>query len=132
MALVTASGPLGLSAVFPPAGTTYRTQRDDEKLRKIDYLSPPHLPLTPTWQEADFSLESVLSETSLPGEPVNLRKWTMQLLQRYLYVDGQSISHFHMAKSPNHVRSVFKLVNSHPEVSSALKLQKRLQLNLLF
>lgn len=116
MALVTAAGPLGLSTVFPPKHAIYQTERDDEQLRTVDYLDPPHLPLSATWQEGNFSAESVFSKTSLPGEPVNLRKWTMQLLSRYLYMDGRSISHFHMALSPSHVQSVFRNVDSHPEV----------------
>lgn len=117
MALVTASGPLGLSAILPPPNLVYKTEANDALLRTIKYLPPPHLPLTPTWQEADFSLESVLSETTLPGEPVNIRKWTMQLMSRYLYLSGRSISHFHMAKSPDHVKSVFKMVDGNPSVS---------------
>jgi 3-O-alpha-D-mannopyranosyl-alpha-D-mannopyranose xylosylphosphotransferase len=115
-ALVTASGPLGLSAFFPPVGLKYKTDADDQYLRRINYLPPPHLPLTSTWQEADFSLKSVLSESSLPGEPVNLRRWTMQLLFRYLYISGRSPSHFHMAKSPQHVSSVFQMVDNAKDV----------------
>ena len=117
MALVTSSGPLGLSAIFPPAEMVYKTQANDDLLRTIDYLPPPHLPLTPTWQEADFSLESVLSESTLPGEPVKLRRWSMQLLSRYLYMSGRTPSHFHMARNPDHVRSVFKSVDDSKNVS---------------
>ncbi len=89
MALVTASGPVGLSAVFPPPGTTYQNNAGGEDPSEIAYLPPPHLPLTPTWQEADFSLASVMSYTSLRGEDVNLRTFTMRLLSRYLYLSGE-------------------------------------------
>jgi hypothetical protein len=116
-ALVTSSGPLGLSAIFPPAEMIYKTRADDEHLRKINYLAPPHLPLTATWQEADFSLESVLSESTLPGEPVKLRRWSMQLLSRYLYMSGKTPSHFHMARNPEHVQGVFKMVDKAKDVS---------------
>ena len=118
MALVTASGPLGLSAVFPPDHMIYRTEVDDELLEQFDHLPPPHLPLTSTWQAADFSLENVLRDSTLPGEPVGLRKWSMQLLSRYLYTSGRTQSHFHMARSPDHVQSVFAAVDGNPRVSS--------------
>jgi len=117
MALVTASGPLGLSAVFPPDHMVYRTEVNDELLEQFDHLPPPHLPLTSTWQAADFSLEHVLGDSTLPGEPVSLRKWSMQLLSRYLYTSGRTQSHFHMARSPDHVQSVFAEVDGNPRVS---------------
>lgn len=89
MALTTASGPLGLSAFLPPKGTTVTNKRSTTTPR---YLPPPHLPLTPTWQEADFSLESVLETTTLPEEDVDLRQYTMKLLSRYLYLSGEPTS----------------------------------------
>jgi len=108
MALVTASGPLGLSAFLPPKGTTYINRPPKGAWPK--YLPPPHLPMTPTWHEADFSLENVLSVTALPDEEVDLRQYTMRLLSRYLYLSGElthsesklmsarSHHHFHMLK----------------------------------
>jgi 3-O-alpha-D-mannopyranosyl-alpha-D-mannopyranose xylosylphosphotransferase len=108
MALVTASGPLGLSAFLPPKGTSHINRPPQGAWPK--YLPPPHLPLTPTWHEADFSLENVLSITALPDEEVDLRQYTMRLLSRYQYLSGASGSsglklnaarshhHFHMLK----------------------------------
>lgn len=92
MALVTASGPLGLSAFFPSATASSTTQglRDGEDMPT--FLPPPHLPLTPTWQEADFSLASILKTTTMPGEEVGLRAFCMRLLSRYLYLSGSSFS----------------------------------------
>lgn len=116
MTLVTASGPLGLSAVFPPREATFKNDVDADA-DGIDYISPPHLPLTSTWQEADFSLGNVLRETSLPRQEVNLREWSMQLLSRYLYVSGKSNSHFHMAKSPRHVQNVFHMIDGNKDVA---------------
>lgn len=116
MTLVTASGPLGLSAVFPPREAIFKNDVDADT-DGIDYISPPHLPLTSTWQEADFSLDNVLRETSLPQEEVNLREWSMKLLSRYLYVSGKSNSHFHMAKSPRHVQNVFHMIDSNKDVA---------------
>jgi hypothetical protein len=89
MALVTASGPLGLSAFFPPAKTTFTNPPLGPRQPFPKYLPPPHLPLTPTWHEADFSLASVLSTTALPGEEVDLRLYTQRLLSRYIYMSGK-------------------------------------------
>ncbi|WWD07409.1 3-O-alpha-D-mannopyranosyl-alpha-D-mannopyranose xylosylphosphotransferase [Kwoniella europaea PYCC6329] len=117
MALVTASGPLGLSAFFPPKGTTFETAPLSPGQSYPRYLPPPHLPLTPTWHEADFSLEAVMSTTALPGEAVGLREYTMKLLSRYQYLSAKSESHFHMLKSAEHAHRVFKMIQDNPRVS---------------
>nr|XP_018999326.1 uncharacterized protein I203_08102 [Kwoniella mangroviensis CBS 8507]OCF62787.1 hypothetical protein I203_08102 [Kwoniella mangroviensis CBS 8507] len=117
MALVTASGPLGLSAFFPPKGTTFETALLSPGQSYPRYLPPPHLPLTPTWHEADFSLEAVMSTTALPGEAVDLREYTMKLLSRYQYLSAKSESHFHMLKSAEHAHRVFKMIQDNPRVS---------------
>ncbi len=91
MALVTSSGPLGLSSVFAPESATFKNEATESRHTE-GYLPPPHLPMTPTWAEADFSLANVLAETSLPGETVELRLWCMQLLSRYLYMSAKSDS----------------------------------------
>lgn len=88
MALVTSSGPLGLSAFFPSASATYQRPSSADPPA---YVQPPHLPLTPTWQEGNFSLDSVMANTSLPGGAVNLREYSMRLLSRYLYVSGRTL-----------------------------------------
>lgn len=90
-ALVTASGPLGLSAFFPPRGVTFANEAQGLFPK---YLPPPHLPLTPTWAEADFSLQNVLSTTALPNEVVDLRLYTMKLVSRYQYLSGESTPRF--------------------------------------
>jgi len=87
-ALVTASGPLGLSAFFPSPNTAYTNAPLASTKHYPKYLPPPHLPLAPTWHEADFSLAGVMSTTALPSEEVNLREYTMKLLSRYLYLSG--------------------------------------------
>lgn len=88
MALVTASGPLGLSAFFPPQGTTFTTAPLTPGTIYPQYLPPPHLPLTATWHETSFSLTNVMSNTALPNEAVDLRVYCMKLLSRYLYLSG--------------------------------------------
>jgi 3-O-alpha-D-mannopyranosyl-alpha-D-mannopyranose xylosylphosphotransferase len=91
MALVTASGPLGLSAFFPPKEAVFVNAPLTTGTIYPRYMPPPHLPLTPTWHEADFSLDSVMLITALPDESVNLREYTMKLLSRYLYLSGEYV-----------------------------------------
>lgn len=86
MALVTASGPLGLKEVFPSPEATYTIPKTAPA---PPYVAPPHLPMTPTWEEADFSLPRAVGKTALPGDTVPLREWTMHLLSRYLYTYGE-------------------------------------------
>lgn len=148
MALVTASGTLGLNAFFPPKETTITAPELGPGDAYPKFLPPPHLPLTPTWHEADFSLANILSTTALPGEQVDIRQYCMRLLSRYLYLDGESqsqcfplhlffldllqegrkrtddeidlaksVSHFHMMKSAEHARRVFRMIQGDPKVS---------------
>lgn len=85
MALVTASGPLGLSAFMPDAKTVFQN-----KATNIPKHRTPLLPITDTWQAADFTLQAVIQDTVLPGVSVDLRRYTSQLLARYLYTSGES------------------------------------------
>ena len=51
----------------------------------------PHLPLGSTWQDLDFSLETVLAPwVRLPDHHsgINLRIWVMRALDRYRFVLG--------------------------------------------
>ncbi|RSH79984.1 Xanthine phosphoribosyltransferase 1 [Apiotrichum porosum] len=115
MALVTASGPKGLSAFFPAEDATFVNPSTNPS---PSFVPVAHLPLTPTWQEADFSMSRVLATTSMPGEAVNLREYTMHLLSRYQYSHGKSVSHFHMLKDPNHALKVFNdMLDKNPKVS---------------
>ncbi|WVR04824.1 hypothetical protein IAU60_001836 [Kwoniella sp. DSM 27419] len=117
IALVTASGPLGLSAFFPAKGITFDTPPLSAGKAYPTYIPPPHLPLTSTWHGADFSLESVMTTTALPEESVDLREYCMKLLSRYQYLSAKSTSHFHMLKSAEHAHRVFKMIQDNPRVS---------------
>lgn len=86
VALVTASGPLGLKEVFPSPEAAYTIPKTAPA---PPYIAPPHLPMTPTWEEADFSLAKSVAKTALPGDTVPLRQWCMHLLSRYLYTYGE-------------------------------------------
>ncbi|BEJ06147.1 hypothetical protein CcaverHIS641_0306690 [Cutaneotrichosporon cavernicola] len=104
MALVSASGYLGLSAIFPPQDATYTRPRGTPP------SVVPHLPLTPTWQEADFSLASVMANSALPGK-VNLRHYTMRLLARYLYVSGATDAQFKGLENPKQTNETLREID---------------------
>jgi 3-O-alpha-D-mannopyranosyl-alpha-D-mannopyranose xylosylphosphotransferase len=83
----------------------------------------PILPITDTWQTADFSLDQVISDTEGPG-PVNLRRYAVRLLSRYLYVSGMSAksewvlmtgrskAEFHMINNPDHAKRILDAIDS--------------------
>jgi len=83
MALVTASGPSGLSAFVPDRQSTFNNQAISKRVHMT-----PVLPITDTWQAADFTLQNVIGETENTGR-VNLRQYAVRLLTRYLYVSGE-------------------------------------------
>lgn len=84
MALVTASGLTGLSAFMPAPHAKLINRAGSKRVHMT-----PVLPITDTWQAADFSLAGVIGESEAPG-PVSLRQYTVKLLARYLYVSGES------------------------------------------
>ena len=94
MALVTASGVRGLEAFFPDVDAIYHPPESDRAPWQRD---EPMLPLTPTWEEANFDIADIVKagQDEWPGvRPrgdggVNLRQWCMKLLTRYAYVFGE-------------------------------------------
>lgn len=110
MALVTASGPLGLSAFLPDPRTTFVNRPSTKRLHMT-----PVLPVTDIWQAGDFTLNGVMGDTEKPG-PVDVRLYTVKLLSRYQYVSGESCetrcgsllttgrseTEFHMINNPDH------------------------------
>ncbi|KLT40218.1 hypothetical protein CC85DRAFT_322156 [Cutaneotrichosporon oleaginosum] len=97
VALVSACGPLGLREFFPSPEAAYVVPA---AARAPAYIAPPHLPLTPTWEEADFSLPKAVGKTAMPGDSVPLRQWCMHLLSRYLYTYGKSDVVFSQLRNP--------------------------------
>ena len=82
-ALVKASGSLGLEAFLPSHDRVIPGKQvapEDEEV--------PHLPLNDNWQDADFDIRTVIHSA---GREVNIRDWTLKLLQRYRFVVGTSI-----------------------------------------
>lgn len=81
MALVEASGTLGLSAFLPARDRTLGTLAGKVPAHEHDI---PHLPLVDDWTQADFSLRAVMGLS----DEINVRTWTLRLLQRYRFVIG--------------------------------------------
>lgn len=100
-ALLGKSGKRGLSAFLPSVDAVYFPP-----MRSAPQWSRPEpmLPLTPTWQEADFSMEANVrtGQDAWEGfEPradggVSMRAWTVKLLSRYAYVYARTESRFNM------------------------------------
>lgn len=65
------------------------------------FSPPPHLPLISHFEEGDFSIAEVLP----PKGRTDVRAWTLQLLQRYRFVLGQTPTRFDMITSLNDARN---------------------------
>ena len=84
-ALVSRSGPLGLSALLPPANRVYPSSSTPNPIS--ENAIPPHLPLGKDWQTIDFSLRAILGSGTW-GSGVDIREFSQRLLERYRYVIG--------------------------------------------
>ncbi|KAL7420064.1 hypothetical protein Q5752_005029 [Cryptotrichosporon argae] len=117
-ALVAASGARGLGAFLPKEGQAFvpparKRRRDAAGLgaRRTEFSmwerDEPMLPLTSTWQAADFSAaanvrlgqDAWAGHEPVPGQ-VNLRAWAVKLLSRYAYVFGNTPARFDMVHGP--------------------------------
>ncbi|CAG7849530.1 SubName: Full=Uncharacterized protein {ECO:0000313/EMBL:CCA71576.1} [Serendipita indica DSM 11827] len=139
-ALVRASGDIGLSALLPPHNRTFVSQpllqqppqhqdgdagvNDDAStappLKFGEEAIAPFLPLTTTWQEADFSLEGVFASgfwDPIDGSGrVRLREWTQRLMERYRYVLADTGNYFNVIGNPVDAERMFAYVDDHPHV----------------
>ena len=92
-ALVVASGSSGLRAFLPGANITLPLWVAEKNVapQGEEVEEDPHLPLGSTWQDLDFSLETVLApwvRLLNNRQGVNLRIWIMRALDRYRFVIG--------------------------------------------
>ncbi|KAI0823219.1 hypothetical protein BC628DRAFT_1325337 [Trametes gibbosa] len=109
LALVKASGPLGLSA-FLPSGERRATVEDPTPSPE-GYI--PHLPLVKDWHEGRFALRDVMKE----AHTMNIREWSLMLLQRYRYVIGETPSAFERLLSYPQVRSMLSDIDTKPDLA---------------
>ena len=82
----------GLTSLLPRPNSFFQPPLvGDASTSRPHIYDVPHLPLTPTWEEADFTLETLFpSWTDLPAEGVDLLDWTLRLLGRYRYTMGEN------------------------------------------
>jgi len=106
-ALVRASGSIGITSVLPSPERELPPLPDVAETEDV-----PHLPLVQRWQDGDFSLRSVMRIT---GER-NVRMWTMQLLQRYRYVIGQTPASFERLENPEQASDVLNRLTTWDDV----------------
>lgn len=93
-ALVSASGERGLHAFLPEEDAMYYPPVGASE--GVWDTTEPVLPLTKTWQEADFDLKDVIrpgsdvwyGEEASESQGISLRKWSIKLLTRYHYAMG--------------------------------------------
>lgn len=81
--LINKSGVRGLSSFLPPPSVPMPGSKHRNRAEGV-----PHLPLTSTWTEADFSLGGVASGSQWRGR--DRRSFSLRLLQRYQYTLGAS------------------------------------------
>ncbi|KAF8517672.1 hypothetical protein BU17DRAFT_49433 [Hysterangium stoloniferum] len=105
-ALRVASGPTGLSKFLPDATRTLGTEEHPEG-------QVPHLPLVSDWREGNFSLQSVLPSQG----SVNIRAWTIRMLERYRFVIGDTPIRFHMVTSFPAAKEHLKLIDEDPKTA---------------
>ncbi|GMK54374.1 hypothetical protein CspeluHIS016_0109600 [Cutaneotrichosporon spelunceum] len=101
-ALVNESGERGLSAFFPSADALYFPPKDQPP--RMWERSEPMLPLTPTWEEADFTMaynvrtgqDAWKGVRARTDGAVRMREWCVKMLSRYPYTYGRTPSRFYM------------------------------------
>jgi len=112
-ALRAASGATGLSKFLPDATRTFGTEDRSEGRIDSDHADDqlfkevPHLPLVSNWREGKFSLQSVLPSQG----NINIRAWTLRMLERYRFVIGDTPLLFHMVTSSTAAKAQLKQID---------------------
>jgi 3-O-alpha-D-mannopyranosyl-alpha-D-mannopyranose xylosylphosphotransferase len=109
----------GLTSLLPRKGTYFEPRQPASPADvRPNIYSVPHLPLTPTWQEANFSLSSLFpSWNGLSDEGVDIQSWTVDLLGRYRYSLGSSPSHFTSIRSTFSMNSLEKYLDANEQLA---------------
>ncbi|ORX33950.1 hypothetical protein BD324DRAFT_643648 [Kockovaella imperatae] len=123
MALVSASGPRGLEAFFPDPDAVFHPPAQQEPA--AFQREEPMLPLTPSWVDTDFRIESIMrsGQDSWPGvKPrmdgsVNMRQWCIKLLSRYAYVFAWTQTQFFQIHSTIQLRTAVNKLDSSPRMA---------------
>ncbi|KZT00163.1 uncharacterized protein LAESUDRAFT_764853 [Laetiporus sulphureus 93-53] len=103
-----ASGSHGLSAFLPAADRVLPPMNNEDGEREV-----PYLPLVANWEDGDFSLYAVMGMK----RELNARQWVLQLLQRYRYVIGNTLSLFERVSSTQGAAQVVAHIERTPHVA---------------
>ncbi|KAI8994106.1 hypothetical protein BD414DRAFT_273374 [Trametes punicea] len=109
LALVQASGPLGLSAFLPSEERRIEIDADYSDSEGLI----PHLPLVKDWHEGQFALQDVMRH----ARTTSVREWSLMVLQRYRYVLGDTPSVFERLLSYSQVRAVLRSIDNKKDVA---------------
>jgi hypothetical protein len=100
-AVVSKSGPAGLSALLPDDGAHFNLPA--EVAQALPHTgSPqdqqPHMPLTADWTTTSFALADVIADKnpSDPTRPIHLRTYALRLIARYQFVNSGTNALFQM------------------------------------
>ena len=123
-ALVSKSGPRGLSAFLPDAKQVfYPENRSPRRWER----SEPMLPLTSSWQNVDFSLGAIVrpgqdvwngSEAQSDGG-ISLRSYAIKLLSRYAYVIGETPTSFVQVHNIKNLQAAIQKFDKHRGIAMA-------------
>lgn len=116
---LTALLPLADTFFVPPSQTT--PLKEDAESSSAEIYTTPHLPLTPTWEEANFSLPSLFPPSALlPTQGLDLQDWCLRLLGRYRYVMATTPSHFTSIRHINSIAQLRRVLSSKQHENTTL------------
>lgn len=110
-ALMKASGRLGMEAFLP---SPLRTVPASGAGSEDDGERVPHLSLEQRWEDGEFSMRSVLGASS---RDVNVRDWTLRLLERYRFVIGYTPYAFVMLENYENAQGALGWIDSYTDAS---------------
>ncbi|TBU22887.1 hypothetical protein BD311DRAFT_675085 [Dichomitus squalens] len=111
VALINASGRLGLSAVLPHPDR-HSPPSDTEPSADGSYTLP-HLPLVADWHEGQFALRDVMKY----APDTSIRQWSERIMQRYRYVIGGTPSAFERLISLQQVKGMLASVDRKKDIA---------------
>ncbi|KAI0323660.1 hypothetical protein GY45DRAFT_553660 [Cubamyces sp. BRFM 1775] len=108
VALVKASGPLGISAFLPSEERRVPLDGDMEPAGFV-----PHLPLVKNYRNANFAVQEVMKN----AHTTSVREWSLMVLQRYRYVIGGTPSIFERLLNYNQVRGALSNIDKRKDLA---------------
>ncbi|KIP04248.1 hypothetical protein PHLGIDRAFT_76231 [Phlebiopsis gigantea 11061_1 CR5-6] len=110
-ALMRASGRLGMEAFLPSPHRVVPAAPDAPASARDEV---PHLSMEERWQDGQFAVSAVLQTSA---RAVNVRDWTLRLLERYRFVIGYSPYAFVMLETLQNAHDALGWISSYTDVS---------------